>query len=131
MIFRYPGGKNKLLRILDPFIEKALEGKKSFHDVFAGGGSVLLHVARKHPKISLHANDADDHIAVQRRINLWSGERAKAWSDGANERSGAWGQERVGVVGSWRTGWGEALGFGPGDVKRLVRGGGAEIIRGG
>jgi DNA adenine methylase len=64
MIFRYPGGKNKLLHTLDPFIEKTLEGKRSFNDVFVGGGSVLLHVAKKHPKITLHANDADDHIAA-------------------------------------------------------------------
>lgn len=64
MIFRYPGAKNKLLPTLDPFLDRVLAGAKSFHDVFTGGGSVLLHVAARHPGIALHANDADDHVAA-------------------------------------------------------------------
>jgi DNA adenine methylase len=64
MIFRYPGAKNKLLRTLDPFLSQVLRGAKSFHDVFTGGGSVLLDVAKRHPEIALYANDAEDHVAA-------------------------------------------------------------------
>jgi DNA adenine methylase len=64
MIFRYPGAKNRLLHTLNPFLDRVLAGAESFHDVFIGGGSVLLHVARRCPNLRLHANDADDHVAA-------------------------------------------------------------------
>ena len=57
--FRYPGSKNKLLPILNQHIDQMLVGEKSFTDTFVGGGSVLLEVANKYPKIQLYANDKD------------------------------------------------------------------------
>jgi len=58
-IFRYPGGKTKLLPILMPHIDQMLIGQNSFTDTFVGGGSVLLEVAKKYPNIQLYANDKD------------------------------------------------------------------------
>ena len=55
--FRYPGSKNKLLPMLMPLIDKIIDD--TFADVFVGGGSVLLAVAEKYPKIKLYANDKD------------------------------------------------------------------------
>lgn len=55
--FRYPGAKNKLLSILIPYLDKIIDN--SFVDVFVGGGSVLLSIAEKYPKINLYANDKD------------------------------------------------------------------------
>jgi DNA adenine methylase len=40
-------------------MDKMMEGQSSFADVFVGGGSVLLEVARKYPKVQLYANDKD------------------------------------------------------------------------
>lgn len=57
--FRYPGSKNKLLPILSEHIDKMMLTWKSFADVFVGGGSVLLDVAKRYPKINLFANDKD------------------------------------------------------------------------
>lgn len=54
--FRYPGAKNKIL----PFIMNRLKiTSNEFIDVFVGGGSVLLEVAKKYPNIKLYANDKD------------------------------------------------------------------------
>jgi len=62
MIFRYPGGKQKIAKriveVLRPFIIS------DFHDVCVGGGSVLCEVATAFPKIELHANDLDPNIAA-------------------------------------------------------------------
>jgi DNA adenine methylase len=57
--FRYPGSKSKLLPVLMPHIDKMLTGCNSFADAFVGGGSVLLQVATKYPKLQLHLNDKD------------------------------------------------------------------------
>ena len=59
MIFRFPGAKTKLLPLLRPYIDKLVDGRKSFHDVFVGGGAVLLDTARRYPGLKLYANDAD------------------------------------------------------------------------
>ena len=64
MIFRYPGAKNQHFAALAPFLDRLLEGRRAFHDVFAGGGSVLLHVAASYPRIQLHANDLDEDVAI-------------------------------------------------------------------
>jgi DNA adenine methylase len=64
VIFRYPGGKHRLLPYLFPHLDRVLQGAKEFADVFVGGGSVLLHVAKRHPNLKLHANDLDDHVAA-------------------------------------------------------------------
>jgi DNA adenine methylase len=55
--FRYPGGKNKYLPILMKYIEPILIGQDNFTDLFVGGGSVLLEVAKKYPNIKIYAND--------------------------------------------------------------------------
>lgn len=57
--FRYPGAKNKLLPILMPHIDEIVSKQEHFIDLFVGGGSVLLEVANKYPKIQLYANDKD------------------------------------------------------------------------
>ena len=64
MIFRYPGAKNQQFAALSPFLERVLEGKGRFHEVFVGGGSVLLNVAKTHPRIELHANDLDEDVML-------------------------------------------------------------------
>lgn len=58
-VFRYPGAKNKYLPILMEYIDPLLKEQKSFIDVFVGGGSVLLEVAKKYPDAQLYANDMD------------------------------------------------------------------------
>jgi DNA adenine methylase len=59
MILRFPGGKANLLPRLRPYLDRLLDGQDSVHDVFLGSGAVLLDVARRYPKMRLHANDAD------------------------------------------------------------------------
>ena len=73
MIFRFPGAKNHLLPALAPFLDRLLDGARSFHDVYVGGGSVLLHVAKLHPKIALYANDLDSDIADFWRVVVGAG----------------------------------------------------------
>ncbi len=57
---RYPGAKNKLC----PFILEKIDltNQKEFADVFVGGGSILLAIAKKYPNIKLYANDKDKWI---------------------------------------------------------------------
>ena len=59
MILRFPGAKTKLLPLLRPYIDRLLDGRDAFHDVFLGSGAVLLDTARRHPNLRLFANDAD------------------------------------------------------------------------
>ena len=62
--FRYPGAKNKLIPILDSYInDLKIETYNAFCDAFVGGGSVLLSIAEKYPNIKLYANDKDYGIA--------------------------------------------------------------------
>lgn len=61
--FRYAGAKNKLLPIIMEHLNPLLEKHNNFADVFIGGGSVLLEVAKKYPKINLFANDKDALVA--------------------------------------------------------------------
>lgn len=65
-ILRYPGSKRRLLKTLDLYFKPYLRFGSSFHDVFVGGGSVMLNVAREYPQVALHANDLDEGVA-----NLW------------------------------------------------------------
>jgi DNA adenine methylase len=55
--FRYPGGKNRYLSILMKYIEPMLIDQYNFTDLFVGGGSVLLEIAKKYPNHTLYAND--------------------------------------------------------------------------
>ena len=57
--FRYPGAKNKLIPLIMEQLDKILDGATQFSDVFVGGGSVLLAVAKKYPNLQLFANDKD------------------------------------------------------------------------
>lgn len=58
--FRYPGGKTKLLpALMEQLSEFISNPEGTFADVFVGGGSVLLEVARQYPQINLYANDKD------------------------------------------------------------------------
>lgn len=61
-IFRYPGGKSRLLKALRPHLDEAAKGSTAFHDVFVGGGSVLFDVAERYPSIQLCANDMDEWV---------------------------------------------------------------------
>lgn len=56
--FRYAGAKNKLLPILSPHLSKLAEWD-FYCEPFVGGGSVLLDVAVRYPKIKLFINDKD------------------------------------------------------------------------
>ena len=67
-IFRFPGGKQSLLKFLRPFLDQCLVGKDSFHDVFVGGGSVLLDVAIRYSSIQLFANDGNAGVAAFWRV---------------------------------------------------------------
>lgn len=59
MIFRYPGGKTRLVPVLSEYIQNYMHDGGAFHDVFVGGGSVLIHAAQIYPKSPLFANDKD------------------------------------------------------------------------
>jgi DNA adenine methylase len=59
MMLRFPGGKTGILPLLRPYIDKLVDGRDEFHDVFVGSGVVLLDTARRHPSLKLYANDAD------------------------------------------------------------------------
>jgi DNA adenine methylase len=65
--FRYAGSKNKMLPILMEHLDPLLVKNDSFCDVFVGGGSVLLEVAAKYPKMKLFANDKDKWVS-----SFWS-----------------------------------------------------------
>ncbi len=53
MIFRCPGAKNQHFAALAPFLDRLLAGRRAFHDVFVGGGSVLLNIAAKYAQVSM------------------------------------------------------------------------------
>jgi DNA adenine methylase len=61
----YPGGTLHLLRHIRSYLDAAVEGTAEFHDVFGGGGSVLLDVARRHPDVRLFINDLDPVVAAR------------------------------------------------------------------
>jgi len=65
MVFRYPGGKNSLLPAIRQKLFPLLKqnGIDSYHDVFVGGGSVLVDVAKNFPDLKLYANDKDPTIS--------------------------------------------------------------------
>lgn len=58
-IFRYPGGKSRLLEPIKEYLYPIIKDTNSFADVFVGGGSVLIQVAKDFPNIDLYANDLD------------------------------------------------------------------------
>jgi DNA adenine methylase len=68
MIFRFPGSKAKFLKTLTPFLDRLLQGRKSFHDVFTGGGAVALFVAERHRRMELRLNDLDPDLSAFWRV---------------------------------------------------------------
>jgi DNA adenine methylase len=68
MILRFPGSKTQLLPLLRPHLDRLVDSRDSFHDVFLGSGSVLLDIARRHPNLKLSANDADAGLIAFWRI---------------------------------------------------------------
>ena len=59
MIFRYPGGKSKLLEPIKEHLYPLIEKSNGFTEPFTGGGSVLVQVAKDFPEARLFANDKD------------------------------------------------------------------------
>src|SRR4051812_23800693 len=68
MIFRYPGSKAKVLTSLAPLLDRLVEGRTVFHDVFTGGGSVSLFMAKRHPRLTLCLNDLDPDLSAFWRV---------------------------------------------------------------
>lgn len=56
---RWPGGKTKMIKILDDFMPEKVN---KYLEVFTGGGSVLLHVIQKYNPEIVYANDIDTKL---------------------------------------------------------------------
>lgn len=56
---RWPGGKSKMIKILDNFFPKEVN---KYLETFIGGGSVLLHVIQKFNPEVIYANDIDTNL---------------------------------------------------------------------
>jgi len=78
-IFRFPGSKAASLPALTPFLDRLLQGRKSFHDVFTGGGAVALSVAERYPRLQLCLNDLDPDLSAFWRVV--AGEAVEALCD--------------------------------------------------
>ena len=63
MIFRYPGGKSKLLKSLGVFLDPLIENCEVYTEPFVGGGSVALYVAAKNDDTDIFLNDLDQGIS--------------------------------------------------------------------
>ena len=61
-IFRYPGGKSKLLKRIVTLIPLRDSPNHTYIEPFVGGGSVALAVAQKWPSARLILNDRDENI---------------------------------------------------------------------
>jgi len=61
-ILRYPGGKTRFLNQILPHLVQ--DAPATFADLFVGGGSVLLAVAKALPHAKLLINDIDDDVAA-------------------------------------------------------------------
>lgn len=60
----YMGSKQKLVDKIIPFILKRHPGVDSFYDLFGGGGSVSLYVARKYPHLDVVYNERSKAISA-------------------------------------------------------------------
>lgn len=65
-ILRYPGAKQRLLDALRPKLDVVCGRGLFFADVFVGGGSVVLDVARRYKALELVVNDLNPDV-----IGLW------------------------------------------------------------
>ncbi len=60
----YMGSKQKLVDKIIPFILNRHPGTDSFYDLFGGGGSVALYVARKYPHLDVVYNERSKAISA-------------------------------------------------------------------
>jgi len=62
-IFRYPGSKSKLLKVIRPQIDLMIRnGATAYHEPCVGGGAVVASVAKDYPGLQLHINDYDPYM---------------------------------------------------------------------
>jgi DNA adenine methylase len=68
-LMKYPGGKAKTVPLfrsyLDPWL--SLDTTTEYHEIFVGGGPILLSVAQAFPNLSLYVNDLDENM-----FSFWS-----------------------------------------------------------
>jgi DNA adenine methylase len=67
-LLRYPGGKSRMLSILQPYLLELVNGEAHYVEPFVGGGSVALEIAKTKPSIRLALNDKDELVASLWRI---------------------------------------------------------------
>jgi DNA adenine methylase len=60
--FRYPGGKTKLIKDIYPHLLPYLELPGCFRDLFVGGGSMSIQVAKDFPTKDIYLNDLDTGV---------------------------------------------------------------------
>ena len=53
---RYPGGKSRACKKMEPFFPD-LRDYDVYYEPFLGGGSVALHITKKYPKLKIVVND--------------------------------------------------------------------------
>ena len=56
-VFRYPGGKSKMLPVILEHLEPMVRDSDTYIEPFIGGGSVMLHLAANYPNLKLFIND--------------------------------------------------------------------------
>ena len=62
---RYPGGKSRAVKKMDPYFPDLREYKE-FREPFLGGGSVALHITKKFPHLDVWVNDLYEPL-----YNFW------------------------------------------------------------
>jgi len=62
---RYPGGKSRAVKKMDPYFPDLREYKE-FREPFLGGGSVAIHITKKYPHLSIWVNDLYEPL-----VNFW------------------------------------------------------------
>jgi DNA adenine methylase len=80
-VMRYPGGKSRMLKALEPHLRKLLDGASSYAEPFVGGGSVALWVARHYPAVNICVNDKDPLIAAYWKILCGSTDGVEALAE--------------------------------------------------
>jgi site-specific DNA-adenine methylase len=62
---RYPGGKSRACVRMDPYFPD-LRNYDEFREPFLGGGSVAIHITKKHPSLDIWVNDLYEPL-----VNFW------------------------------------------------------------
>ncbi len=62
---RYPGGKSRALKKMDPYIPD-LRDYDEYREPFLGGGSVAIHISKKYPDLRIWVNDLYEPL-----VNFW------------------------------------------------------------